>query len=189
MRSKGLVVALSAVAAAQSAKVVVNTHSGMVRGVIDGDIRAFRRIPFAAPPVGHLRWRLPAPPTRSGIRDTLHFGKKCPQMNSAGHLADGLFLNVFTSARRLGDEQEEPGQAVMVFFHGGGNKRGSSQQPPFNDPLLASHGVIVVTAEYRLGALGFFTHPFLTIEGGGSSCNYGLMDQIAALARQNRADE
>jgi para-nitrobenzyl esterase len=150
--------------------------------VIEGDILAFRGIPFAAPPLGSLRWKPPTTPTAwSGVRDASTFGNKCPQINSgkpAGN-EDCLFLNVFTSSLNPEDENEGRRQPVMVFFHGGGNKQGSSSQHPFDDPLLATHGVIVVTAEYRLGALGFFAHPLVTIEGGGSSGNYGLMDMIA----------
>lgn len=178
-----LAVALPAVTGAQNLNLVVPTQSGLVRGVIEGNIRAFRGIPFAAPPLGDLRWRPPAPPLRwGGIRDASVFGNECTQIPFSGQLAgseDCLVLNVFTSAHS--DEEDDDGQPVMVFFHGGGNFRGSTQQRPFDDPLLATHGVIVVTAEYRLGALGFFAHPLLTIEGGGASGNYGLMDQIAAL--------
>src|SRR5262249_29011849 len=141
---------------------------------------SFRGIPYAAPPVGELRWRPPAPPARwNDVRDATSFAPMCIQIGANGQLVgseDCLTLNVFTSAT-------EPvhNQPVMVFFHGGGKKRGSAQQPWFDHPGLANQGVIVVTAEYRLGALGFFAHPLLTAEGGGSSSNYGLMDQIAAL--------
>ena len=135
---------------------------------------------ISAPPVGALRWKPPAPPPGwSGIRDASAFGNKCPQFGATGPIGneDCLFLNVFKSAQGEGDDDEP----VMVFLHGGGNQGGSSSGRRFDDPALATHGVIVVTAQYRLGALGFFTHPLLTIEGGGSSGNYGLMDQIAAL--------
>jgi para-nitrobenzyl esterase len=180
----GLLVVLSIHATAHGATDVAQTQSGWVRGVIEGDILAFRGIPFAAPPLGSLRWKPPASPTAwSGIRDASTFGNKCPQINAgkpAGN-EDCLFLNVFRSSLSTEDENEGRGQPVMVFFHGGGNKQGTSGQSLFNNPLLATHGVIVVTAEYRLGALGFFAHPLLTIEGGGASGNYGLMDMIAVL--------
>jgi len=91
---------------------------------------------------------------------------------------DCLYLNIFLAAQTPHNQQ----QPVMVFVHGGGNRQGDTQHPPYKDaPPLATQGVIVVTIEYRLGLLGFFTHPLLTAEGGGTSGNYGLMDQIAAL--------
>ena len=158
----GLVLAFSGVTAAQNASVIVPTESGLVQGVIEGDVRAFRGIPFAAPPVGDLRWRPPASPAQwSGIRDASTFGNVCPQFDSifSGNFVgneDCLVLNVYAAANL----DPHAGQPVMVFFH----------------------GVVVVTAEYRLGALGFFAHPLLAIEGQGSSGNYALMDQIAALA-------
>jgi len=183
----GLSLGLFAPSNAQDAKVLVKTRSGWARGVIEGDIRAFRGIPFAAPPVGDLRWRPPRPLTPwTGIRDASAFGNRCPQIGSGTVIGDEdcLVLNVFTSARgeeAEEDEKEDELLPVMVFFHGGGHKQGSSQRQPFDDPVLATHGVVVVTVEYRLGVLGYFSHPLLTLEGHGSSGNYGLMDQIAAL--------
>lgn len=163
-----------------TAPTIVQTQSGLVQGIIEGDLRAFRSIPYAAPPLGDLRWRPPEPPlTWTGIRDASRFGNVCIQINFNDQLVgdeDCLTLNVFTAASPPSAEQP-----VMVFFHGGGNRRGSPQQPPFDSPTLAAHGAIVVTAQYRVGALGFFAHPLLTAEGDGSSSNYGLMDQIAAL--------
>jgi para-nitrobenzyl esterase len=182
----GLALAFSGVTAAQNASVIVPTESGLVQGVIEGDVRGFRGIPFAAPPVGDLRWRPPATPAQwSGIRDASTFGNVCPQLGNifSGNFVgneDCLVLNVYTAANL----DPNAGQPVMVFFHGGGDVGGSTQDGPSGSapPPLATHGVVVVTAEYRLGALGFFVHPLLAIEGHGSSGNYGLMDQIAALA-------
>ena len=177
----GFLLVLSVVATGQNVRVVVRTQSGPVRGVIEGDIRAFRGIPFAAPPVGNLRWRPPAPPEKwSGIRDASTFGNFCPQPDDNGNpigSEDCLFLNVYTSSHLEGDAE----QPVMVFLQGGGNIGGSTRGL-FNSPAPVTHGVIMVTVEYRLGALGFFVHPVLAVEGDGSSGNYGLMDQIAALA-------
>lgn len=157
------------------------TQSGAVRGVIEGNLRAFRGIPFAAPPVGNLRWKAPAPPVAwQGVRDASTFGNVCPQINYNNQLVgneDCLVLNIFTSSPPPSSKQP-----VMVFFHGGGNRRGDSQQAPFDSPPLATHGVIVVTAEYRVGILGFMANPLLTAEGGGSSGNYALLDMIAALS-------
>jgi para-nitrobenzyl esterase len=179
----GFALAFSAVTAGQNANVIVPTQSGPVRGVIEGDIRVFRGIPFAAPPVGDLRWYPPAPPIPwTGIRDASTFGNVCPEIDYNGNLVgneDCLVLNIYTAAN-LDPRAEQP---VMVFFHGGGDITGSSQVAPYGSPPpLATHGVIVVTAEYRVGALGFFVHPLLAIEGRGSTGNYGLMDHLAALA-------
>jgi para-nitrobenzyl esterase len=165
------------------------TQSGAVRGVIEGNIRAFRGVPFAAPPVGNLRWKAPASPLAwQGVRDASAFGNVCPQIDFNGVLAgneDCLVLNVFTASPPTGSKQP-----VMVFFHGGGNQRGDSQKAPFDSPPLAAGGAVVVTAEYRLGILGFLANPLLTAEGGGSSGQYALQDMIAALAwvKQNIAN-
>jgi para-nitrobenzyl esterase len=160
---------------------LVCTQSGEVQGTIEGQLRAFRGIPYAAPPVGNLRWRPPAaPPSWQGIRDATMFGNVCPQTDYNGGVRgkeDCLTLNVFTA-----NPPPNVRQPVMVFFHGGGQKVGDVQSVPYNPaPPLASHGVIVVTVEYRIGLLGFLSNPLLTAEGGGSSGNYSLMDMIAAL--------
>jgi para-nitrobenzyl esterase len=163
-----------------AAPTVAQTQSGQVQGIADGNLVAFRGIPYAAPPTGELRWRPPAPPLSwQGIRDASTFGNACPQAGSGGQMMgdeDCLTLNVFESA-----SPESWKQPVMLYFHGGGNNSGSAQQPPLDSPPLATHGVIVVTAQYRLGLLGFFANSLLTAEGGGSSGNYALWDQIAAL--------
>lgn len=184
----GFALAFFAVAAAQNASVIVPTESGLVQGVIESDIRVFRGIPFAAPPVGDWRWRPPAAPIPwTGIRDASTFGNVCPAIDYSGNYVgdeDCLVLNVYTAANpKPSTHEQEAGQPVMVFFHGGGDFTGSTHDPPYGSPPpLATHGVIVVTAEYRLGALGFFVHPLLAIEGHGSAGNYGLMDQLAALS-------
>jgi len=179
----GFALAFSAVTAGQNANVIVPTQSGLVRGVIEGDIRVFRGIPFAAPPVGDLRWRPPAPPIPwTGIRDASRFGNVCPQLDSNNNFIgneDCLVLNIYTAAN-LPQNARQP---VMVFFHGGADVAGSTHDAPYGSPPpLATHGVVVVTAEYRLGALGFFAHPKLAAEGNDSAGNYALMDHIAALA-------
>jgi len=157
------------------------TQSGQVQGVIEGDVRAFRGIPYAAPPTGNLRWRPPAPALKwQGVRDASSFGSRCPQTDFAGGVQgneDCLTLNIFAS-----DPPANSPQPVMVFFHGGGNSLGSAQEAPYIPSVpLVSHGVILVTVQYRLGLLGFLALPELTSEGNGSSGNYGLMDMIQSL--------
>lgn len=161
---------------------LAQTQSGAVQGVVVGDELAFRGIPYAAPPVGDLRWQPPQPPSAwSGTRDASAFGNKCPQLDPNGQLIgdeDCLFLNIFQSTQTPHNQL----QPVMVYLHGGSNRQGSSQAPRYIDaPPLATQGVIVVTIEYRLGMLGFFVSPLLDAEGGGTSGNYGLLDQVAAL--------
>jgi para-nitrobenzyl esterase len=172
----------------QSSPTVVVTQSGAVRGVVAGNLIAFRGVPYAAPPTGNLRWKPPqAPASWPGIKDASSFGNLCPQIQDSGQFAgneDCLVLNIFIS-----QNPQSSKQPVMLFFHGGGNGRGDTHQPPFDTPPLATHGVIVVTAEYRLGLLGFFANALLTAEDGLSSGNYGLLDQIAVLTwvKQNIA--
>ncbi len=164
-----------------STATVVCTQSGQLQGAVEGGYRAFRGIPFAAPPVGDLRWRPPAAPASwQGVRSATAFGNRCPQIDISGVLTgdeDCLTLNVFAVNPPTSSKQP-----VMVYFHGGGERMGSAQDPPWNAvPPLSGHGVIVVTVEYRLGLLGWLAHPLLTAEAQGSSGNYGLMDLIAAL--------
>lgn len=108
------------------------------------------------------------------------FGNVCPQMDSSNQVIgneDCLVLNIFIGQHRAQTEK----LPVIVFFHGGGDIGGSTHRTTFDTPPLATHGVIVVTAEYRIGLLGFFAHPLLTAEDGLSSGQYILLDQIAAL--------
>jgi len=146
------------------------------------DGAAFLGIPYAAAPVGALRWQPPRPARAwIGVRKTVQYGPACPQV-PANWLPypvwseDCLFLNIWTSkpssAARL---------PVIVYFHGGGNVAGYGQLTPLGPPL-ARLGVVVVTANYRLGPFGFFAHPALTAASPHeSSGNYGLLDQIALL--------
>src|SRR5450755_860150 len=161
---------------------VVATAGGLVRGLTASAADEFLGIPYAAPPVGPLRWRPPQPAARwPGVRDATQFAPHCPQPPSffgvASTSEDCLYLNVFTppGARRL-DARRLP---VMVWIHGGALITGESDD--YNPAGLVRHGVIVVTINYRLGALGFLAHPALASQPGGPSGNYGLMDQQAAL--------
>ncbi len=165
-----------------STATVVCTQSGQLQGALEGSYRAFRGIPFAAPPVGDLRWHPPAPPAKwQGVRPATAFGNRCPQLDSSGMPVgdeDCLTLNVYAV-----NPPASWKQPVIVFIHGGGERKGSAQMPPWDvAPPLAGHGVIVVTVQYRLGLLGFLVHPLLTAESTqDSSGNYALMDLIAAL--------
>jgi para-nitrobenzyl esterase len=155
----------------------------------------FKGIPFAAPPVGDLRWRDPAPVKPwQGVRDAGAYGPPCSQIKGGWNddvaaiaQEDCLYLNVWAP-----EWPAKPGKPVMFWIHGGGNVAGSGMgganhgrpvlEAPFDGANLARYGVVVVTINYRLGVLGFFTHPELTEESPHhASGNYGLMDQIAAL--------
>ena len=158
---------------------VVTTADGRLRGQAAGTIDEFLGIPYAAPPVGPLRWRAPQPAAHwTGVRTATQFGPHCPQYGSPFGLAsmseNCLFLNVYAPAGSLRGSS----LPVMVWIHGGDLTAGESNE--YNPAGLVHDGVVVVTINYRLGALGFLAHPALTSRGG-SSGNYGLMDQQAAL--------
>jgi para-nitrobenzyl esterase len=164
---------------------VARTESGLVRGTTEGDLSLYRGIPFAAPPVGSLRWRAPEPAPRwSGVRDADRFAASCMQqppaeLRESGTLVlseDCLYLNVWTPARS-GDALP-----VMVWIYGGGFNQGSTAIPLYSGEELAHHGVVVVSVAYRVGPFGFLAHPGLSAESTHHvSGNYGLLDQIAAL--------
>lgn len=176
----------SAIAQQAPAQPEVRVAQGQLAGVHDGELDRFHAIPFAAPPVGPLRWRAPQPAPRwTAIRDASRLGPACPQTIRpavvAGGVADNqsedcLQLNIWrpAGARKL---------PVMVWIHGGAHVIGSGTFPAFDGSALARQGVIVVTVNYRLGALGYFAHPALTRAAPKDEAtgNYGLMDQLAAL--------
>lgn len=165
---------------------------GRLRGLVVGeerDVEAFKGIPFAAPPVGELRWRPPQPAAAwDGVRDCFTFGPSCPQpadpimnllpLGSVGAMdEDCLYLNVYRPLQDRG--QPLP---VLVWIHGGGYTTGSGSQGIYDGASLARHGAIVVTINYRLGPLGFLAHPALSGESPQQvSGNYGILDQIQAL--------
>ena len=160
---------------------VVATTGGLVRGLAAGATDEFLGIPYAAPPVGPLRWRPPQPAAPwSGVRDATQFAPHCPQpatfFGVASMSEDCLYLNVFTPP---GGQRRDTSRPVMVWIHGGALITGESDD--YDPAGLVRHGVIVVTINYRLGALGFLAHPALASQPGGPSGNYGLMDQQAAL--------
>jgi para-nitrobenzyl esterase len=155
------------------------TANGAVRGLANGAVDEFLGIPYAAPPVGALRWQPPQPAASwSGVREATQFAPHCPQLagpfGEASTSEDCLFLNVFTPSHR------QPGSLdpVMVWIHGGALVSGESND--YDPTQLVEHGVTVVTINYRLGALGFLAHPALA-DPNGQSGDYGLMDQQAAL--------
>lgn len=163
----------------------VKVESGILAGVHFGrepQAAAFLGVPYAAPPIGILRWK-PPEPVRSwkGARAATQFGSPCPQLPAPWfHYIEGdedcLYLNIWTT--RLGVNANRP---VLVYFHGGGNTQGYGQMTPLGPPL-SQLGLIVVSANYRLGPFGFLAHPALTFESGHhSSGNYGLLDQLQAL--------
>jgi para-nitrobenzyl esterase len=158
---------------------VVGIADGQIRGKVAGRADEYLGIPYAAPPVGPLRWRAPQPPARwDGIRPATRFAPHCPQpagvFGRASTSEDCLYLNVFAPAGHRAS-----GLPVMVWIHGGGFVGGESDD--YDPSSLVADGVIVVTINYRLGALGFLAHPALADHPGGPAGDYGLMDQQAAL--------
>ena len=165
----------------------VQLDSGLIQGdVVEGTtVLVFRGIPYAAPPVGDLRWREPAAVAPwEGVRSATAFGNICHQGPALAAMTgedlptrseDCLYLNVWTGA--IGGETKQP---VMVWIHGGGLTLGWGHQRGYDGTHLAKQGVVLVSINYRLGALGFLAHPLLNEEAGVSG-NYGLKDQIAAL--------
>jgi para-nitrobenzyl esterase len=163
----------------------VNTDSGAISGVRESGLRVYKGVPFAAPPLGDLRWRPPARAASwAGRRKADAFAPACMQtgVSMPGETPpavseDCLYLNIWTPARSARERLP-----VLVWIYGGGWINGSSSMPLYWGDLLARKGVIVVTIAYRVGPLGFLALPELTRESPHqSSGNYGLMDQIAAL--------
>jgi para-nitrobenzyl esterase len=175
---------------------VVKTANGKIEGTgrQASGVREFRGVPFAAPPVGNLRWAAPQPVKNwPGVRKASEFGPRCMQQplfgdmgfRSAGMSEDCLYLNVWTPAKSA--DAKLP---VMVYFFGGGFVAGDGSEPRYDGESLASKGIVTVTISYRLGIFGFFAHPELTKESPHhASGNYTLLDQNASLrwVRQNIA--
>lgn len=168
---------------------IVATDRGRVRGTVDGDVRMFRGVPYAAPPVGSLRFRAPIEHACwSEDRDATQFGAVCPQLDDSGAPTgdeDCLTLNVFAPATAPASPLP-----VLFFIHGGGNNQGSAQVAAaltqgrglYDGRSLARRGAVVVTIQYRLGALGFLSHDALDRESPSEpSGTQGLRDQILAL--------
>lgn len=160
---------------------VARVDTGVLRGGRSGGVDSFLGVPYAAPPVGPLRWRPPQPaPHWQGVRAATVHGNRCPAAASSNgprsETEDCLFLNV----QRPSSVHSGRKRPVYVWIHGGGLQNGSSTQ--HDGSLIVSRtGAVVVTINYRLGAFGFLSHPGLSAEGRGQSGNYGLFDQQAAL--------
>jgi para-nitrobenzyl esterase len=178
---------------AMADSLVVKTDDGRVHGKLinNGAVRAFQGIPYAAPPVGDLRWKAPQPAKAwKGDLDATKYGHHCAQNHVFDDMIfqdsptpedkgseDCLTLNVYTPA----NEKSKAKLPVMFWIHGGGYSGGSSSEPRHNGDFLPTKGVILVTINYRLGVFGFLALPDLAAEQGGSSGDYGLMDMVAAL--------
>jgi para-nitrobenzyl esterase len=155
---------------------------GEVQGVIAEGISIFKGVPFAAPPVGDLRWKAPAPVQAwTGIKKADAFGPACMQAaNSMGNTApvgeDCLYLNVWTPAKKAGEKIP-----VIFWIYGGGYSGGSTSIPMYDGMGFAKKGVVLVSVAYRVGPFGFLAHPGLSRESGKGSGTYGLEDMIAGL--------
>jgi para-nitrobenzyl esterase len=163
----------------------VMTDRGLVQGVQHGDLTVYKGLPFAAPPIGELRWRVPQPMSAwSGVKVLDHFAPRCMQHGMYPENApaepmseDCLYLNLWVPAHTAGEKLP-----VMVWIYGGGLDNGSGSTPLYEGDVLARQGLIVVTFNYRLGVFGFLAHRQLAQESlRNTSGNYGLLDQIAAL--------
>src|SRR6266487_3288704 len=181
-----MLVSSIAVAQLNNSSPRVNTANGVLEGVDESGIKTFRGIPFAAPPVGNLRWREPQPLQNwSGVRKADKFGPRAMQLpifgdmnfRSDGMSEDCLYLNVWTPAK-TGNEK----LPVLVYFYGGGFMAGDGSEPRYDGESMARRGIVAVTVNYRLGVFGFLSHPELSKESPyHASGNYGLLDQSAAL--------
>ncbi|UPL50042.1 carboxylesterase/lipase family protein [Hymenobacter sublimis] len=165
----------------------VQTANGLLEGLITANgIRAFKGVPFAAPPVGERRWKAPQPVANwTNVRPAKDFGPRAMQLplfgdmnfRSNGVSEDCLYLNVWTPAKS--GREKLP---VLVYFYGGGFVAGDGSEPRYDGESMARRGIVAVTVNYRLGVFGFLAHPELTQESPDhASGNYGFLDQSAAL--------
>jgi para-nitrobenzyl esterase len=166
----------------------VKTAQGKVHGktVNNGQVKAFLGLPYAAAPVGALRWKAPQPPAKwNGDRDATSYGVHCAQnhvyddlvFEDGGQSEDCLFLNVYAPASAHAKSK----LPVMFWIHGGGYYAGASSEPRHNGDFLPLKGVVLVTINYRLGVFGFLATADLAKEANGAAGNYGLLDMVAAL--------
>ena len=173
---------------AQASRDLLTTESGVVQGTTNADhtVRIFKGVPFAAAPVGDLRWKAPQPAAHwEGVRQADRFGSACLQTNVFGDIyfrdaqpsEDCLNLNIWIPAKPANAKLP-----VFVWYYGGGFVAGANSEARYDGENLAKKGIIVVEPNYRLGVFGYFSYPELAKESGhNSSGNYGLLDQVAAL--------
>jgi para-nitrobenzyl esterase len=182
----GLVIAIAGVKPVVAQPSTVKIQSGVLEGTINESVLSFKGVPYAAPPVGNLRWRSPQPVKPwTGVKRATQYGNDCVQQPLPGDAAASgttrsencLFLNIWRPATI------KPGQKlpVMVWIHGGGFLNGSASAPFFDGSQFAKKGVILVSMNYRLGRMGFFAHPALSAERNRPLANDALLDQLAAL--------
>jgi para-nitrobenzyl esterase len=175
-----IILGVAAINSARAAIEYADITGGRVHGEVKDGLASFKGLPFAAPPVGSLRWRMPQPVVAwSGVRRADAFAPACVQPwadNPNRPSEDCLYLNVWSAA--VSSKERRP---VMVWIHGGGLTGGMSWETLSHGTKLAPEGVVLVTIAYRLGAFGFLAHPELTHESGKGSGNYGLFDALAAL--------
>ncbi len=188
---KRLIIALAVLASAcantpgSSDPTIATVETGQLKALQAKGVLAFKGIPYAAPPVGPLRWKAPAKAAKwDGVKDATAYGPICMQKmpnpdNGVGQYPaseDCLTLNVFTQ------DLSHAKRPVMVWIHGGGFVNGSGSAELYDGSQLAKQGVVVVTLNYRLGRFGSFAHPLLTKEAaGGPVANYGMLDMVASL--------
>ena len=169
-----------AVAVAKTQPAPVKVNEGLLRGTIENGLTVYKGIPFAAPPVGELRWRPPHPAAKwDGVREANKFAPEPMQGGNpvSGKSEDCLYLNVWTPAKSPNDKVP-----VLVWIYGGAFNFGGTAEPTYNGSKLAKKGVVLVSIAYRVAQLGFMAHPELSAESPNHvSGNYGLLDMIAAL--------
>jgi para-nitrobenzyl esterase len=186
LAAAGLALGLSMPVFADS--LAVKTEQGKAQGktINDGKVRAFLGLPYAASPVGDLRWKAPQPPAKwKGERDATKYGAHCSQGRVFDDMVfedgvaseDCLFLNVYTPA----DAKDKSKLPVMFWIHGGGYSGGASSEPRHNGDFLPLKGVVLVTINYRLGVFGFLATEEMAKEANGAAGNYGLLDMVEAL--------
>jgi para-nitrobenzyl esterase len=184
----GCVVAycFGALAAVPEPRVKTAQGEAVGKWIEGGTEKAFLGLPYAAPPVGELRWKAPQPPSAwKGVRDSGNFGARCEQWHiwndylflDSGPSEDCLYLNVYAPA----SAKQTSKLPVMLWIHGGGFAAGAGSEPRYTNSALVSKNVVLVTINYRLGVFGFLASEDLVKEGQGHAGNYGLMDMAAAL--------
>jgi para-nitrobenzyl esterase len=178
----------AAAQAAASGPPIVKVAQGAAAGkwIQGGSVKAFLGLPYAAPPVGQLRWKAPRPALAwQGVRDAAKFGARCEQWHiwddyvflDSGPSEDCLFLNVYAPA----SSSPKSKLPVMLWIHGGGFAAGAGSEPRYTNSALVEKNVVLVTINYRLGVFGFFANEDLRNENAGHAGNYGLMDMAEAL--------